>query len=208
MSSAPSSAPRTSPRPPKRLTPPITAEAIAFSSRFPGGNVSPTELTWAAKTIPPIAAIVPESANTMTRMRGTLMPARRADVVVGVVDPAVLDDDRAARLQRIQDHTLEDQKTAERDDERGNADERDDRALHGADHGTSGDGDEHREEAVHLQASTGKLELRGDHRTDAGDVADREVDLAEEEHEDDAVREQRRARRFRDQVDEVDGREE
>ena len=55
-----------------------TAEAIAFRSRFPGGNVSPTELTWAAKTIPPIAAIAPEIAKTMTRMRETLIPARRA----------------------------------------------------------------------------------------------------------------------------------
>ena len=75
---APRRAPRTSPRPPKRLTPPITAAAIAFKSRLPGGNVSATELTWAAKMIPPIAAIAPEIANTRMRTRDTLMPARRA----------------------------------------------------------------------------------------------------------------------------------
>ena len=45
ITSDPSSAPRTSPRPPKRLTPPMTAAAIAFRSSVPGGNVSATEFT-------------------------------------------------------------------------------------------------------------------------------------------------------------------
>ena len=56
----------------------MTADAIAFSSRLPGGNVSATEFTCAAKMMPPIAAVAPEIMKTRTRMRGTLMPARRA----------------------------------------------------------------------------------------------------------------------------------
>ena len=43
---------------------------------------------------------------------------------------------------------------------------------------------------------------------DAADVADREVDLADQEHEDDAVGEQRRARHLREDVGEVAGAEE
>ena len=76
------SAPRTSPRPPKSETPPMTADAIAFSSRFPGGNVSATELTWAEKMIPPMPAVAPEIMNTRILIRGTLMPARRAASVL------------------------------------------------------------------------------------------------------------------------------
>ena len=56
----------------------MTAEAIAFSSRLPGGNVRATEFTCDAKMMPPIPAVAPEIMNTSTRMRGTLMPARRA----------------------------------------------------------------------------------------------------------------------------------
>ena len=59
-----------------------------------------------------------------------------------------------------------------------------------------------------VPARPGQLELRDDQRADAGEVADREVDLAEQQHEDDAVGEHRRAGRLGDQVDEVDGREE
>ena len=43
---------------------------------------------------------------------------------------------------------------------------------------------------------------------DAADVRDREVDLADQQHEDDAVGEHRRARHLHDDVVEVDGREE
>ena len=45
-------------------------------------------------------------------------------------------------------------------------------------------------------------------RSDAGEIADREVDLAEQQHVDDAVGEHRRAGRLGDQVDEVDRGEE
>ncbi len=74
----------------------------------------------------------------------------REGVTVGVVDPAVLDDDRAALLELVQDHALPDQKTGERDDERRDADERDDRPLHAADHCAGGDRDHHRQDAVQL----------------------------------------------------------
>ena len=60
----------------------MTADAIAFRSRFPGGNVSATEFTCAAKMIPPIAGIAPEIMNTRILIRGTLMPARRAASVL------------------------------------------------------------------------------------------------------------------------------
>ena len=88
MRTAPSSAPRTSPRPPKRLTPPMTADAIAFSSRFPGGNVSATEFTCAAKMMPPMPAVAPEIMKTRTRMRGDVdaRSARRLGISSDRVD--------------------------------------------------------------------------------------------------------------------------
>ncbi len=57
-------------------------------------------------------------------------------------------------------------------------------------------------------AAPRQLQLGDDERPDPGEVADGEVDLAEQEHEDDAEREHRGAGRLVDQVDEVDGREE
>ena len=77
-----------------------------------------------------------------------------------------------------------------------------------ADRGADGDRDHHREQAVDLVAAARKLQLRHDERADAGEVADREVDLAEQQHEDDAEREHRRAGALGDQVVEVDGGEE
>ena len=56
----------------------MTAAAIAFRSSVPGGNVSATEFTYAASMMPPIAAVALEITKTSTRMRATLMPARRA----------------------------------------------------------------------------------------------------------------------------------
>ena len=63
----------------------------------------------------------------------------------------------------------------------------------GADPAHASDRDQHREDAVQLMAAAGQLQLGDDQRADAGHVADREVDLAEQEHEDDAEREHRRA---------------
>src|SRR5207244_12980017 len=67
----------------------------------------------------------------------------------------------------VQDHALPDQEAGERDDERGNADERDDRPLHATDYGADGDGGQYREDAVRLPTAAGKLELRHDERSDA-----------------------------------------
>src|SRR5262249_35020548 len=53
-----------------------------------------------------------------------------------------------------------------------------------------------------------KLELGDDERTDPCEVADREVDLPEQQHEDDAEREERRSDHLVDQVREVDSGEE
>jgi hypothetical protein len=75
---APSSADHTDPRPPKRLVPAMTGPAMAKSSRsLPPVDWSTASSREAAST-PPIAAIAPEMANTMTRMRLVWIPARRA----------------------------------------------------------------------------------------------------------------------------------
>jgi hypothetical protein len=66
---APSSADHTDPRPPKRLVPAMTGPAMAKSSRsLPPVDWSTASSREAAST-PPIAAIAPEMANTMMRMR-------------------------------------------------------------------------------------------------------------------------------------------
>src|SRR4051812_32440128 len=128
---------------------------------------------------------------------------RREDVEVGVVDPAVLDDDRPALLKLVQDHSLPDQEARERDDERGDADECDDRALDAADRGADGDSEQHRQDAAHLVLAARELELGHDQGPDPREIADREVDLAQQEHEDDAVGEHAGTCGLRDQVDEV-----
>ena len=57
-----------------------------------------------------------------------------------------------------------------------------------------------------VMAAVGRLELGGDDAGDAAQVGDREVDLADQQHEDDAEGEHRRARHLRDDVVEVDRR--
>ncbi len=78
MMSEPRSAPRTSPRPPNRLTPPMTAAEIESSSSVPPPTCRFTDWSRAARTIPPTPAMIPEIMKTRMRMRGTLMPERRA----------------------------------------------------------------------------------------------------------------------------------
>src|SRR5581483_5383825 len=135
-------------------------------------------------------------------------PERRKAVAVGVVDPAVLDDDGAPLLERVEDHALPDEEPTEGDDERRDADDRDDRPLHEADARADRDRDDHGEETRNLVPAAGQLELGDDQRPDAGEVADRQVDLAEEQHEDDTEREHRRADGLVDEVDHVGGGEE
>src|SRR6185295_18563119 len=76
MTRAPRSAPRTSPRPPKRLTPPITAAEIASSRSVPPPWFRFTDWSRAARTMPPTPAMTDEITKTMIRTRGTLMPRR------------------------------------------------------------------------------------------------------------------------------------
>ena len=74
-----------------------------------------------------------------------------------------------------------------------------------ADQRRDGDGHRDREHALHLPALVGDLELGDDDARDPGDVADREVDLAEQEHEDDADRDRRHPRHLGHEVREVAG---
>ena len=78
ITSAPSRACQTLPRPPNRLVPAITGPAIASSRKSPAPEDWFTASSRDAAMIPPIAAIVDEMTNTITRTRVTLMPARRA----------------------------------------------------------------------------------------------------------------------------------
>ena len=78
MTSAPSRADQAEPRPPNRLVPPMTAAAMALSSRSLPPDDWLTASRREAARMPPTAAIVEHSVNTVTRMPSTEMPARRA----------------------------------------------------------------------------------------------------------------------------------
>ncbi len=119
-------------------------------------------------------------------------------------------------LEQVQDHALEDQQAGERDDERGHADPGHDRALPCAEGRHDSDRDGDREQSRYRRddpegrvvVTAGKLELGDRHRREAAEVADREVDLAEQEDEDDAVRQHGGPGRLDDDVVEVVGGEE
>src|SRR3954471_2500669 len=74
----PSSAEYAEPRPPNSDVPPITAAAIAFSSTSEPPDDWFTAYSRDAAMIPPAAASVEQSMNTVMRIIATLMPARRA----------------------------------------------------------------------------------------------------------------------------------
>ena len=126
----------------------------------------------------------------------------REEVVGDVVDRVVLDHEHALG-DRLLDHALPDLIAGERDDERGHADERHDRALERADQRACADRERDREQARELVRAARQRQLGDDDARDAADVADREVDLADQEHEDDAVGEHRHAGHLRDDVGEV-----
>ncbi len=75
---APRRADQAVPRPPNRLVPPMTAAAMAFSSTVPPPEPWLTANRREAAITPPIAASVEHAANTISRIRGSEMPARRA----------------------------------------------------------------------------------------------------------------------------------
>ena len=78
ITSEPKNAAHTLPRPPKRLTPPMTAAAIASSRSVPPPIVVSAASRFETATSPPTEANVADSTNTVKRMRRTLTPARRA----------------------------------------------------------------------------------------------------------------------------------
>ncbi len=132
----------------------------------------------------------------------------REEVVGGVVDHLVLDDDDALFLDRLLDHALPDLVAREGDDEGRDADERYEGALERPDRSTRGNGEQDGHEPRDLMPGLRQRHLGDDHPRDAADVADREVDLADQEDEDDAVGEQRHTGHLRDDVAEVAGAEE
>ena len=137
-------------------------------------------------------------------------PARvlRQDVVGDVVDLLVLDPDHALRPERLQDHSLPDEQAGERDHEGRHAEEGDERSLGRSDRTAYRERGKDRDQARVLVTRARQLQLGNDDARDAADVADREVDLADQEHEDDADRDDGHARHLLDQVREVDRAEE
>ena len=131
----------------------------------------------------------------------------REEVVGGVVDRRVLDHDHAFGLDRLLDHALPDLVARERDHERRHADEGDEGALERADQRARRNGQEDRDDPRDL-VPVRQGQLRDDDPGDAADVADREVDLADQEDEDDTVGQQGDARHLRDDVADVAGAEE
>ena len=121
---------------------------------------------------------------------------------------------RTSRSWRIS--ALEDQQPGQRDDERRYADLGHDRPLSGAEGADDGDGEEDREECAYRRddregpvvVRPRELELGDGDRGEPAQVSDREIDLTEQQHEDDAVREHARARGLDDDVVEVVGGEE
>ena len=131
-------------------------------------------------------------------------------VARNVVDRGVLDRDHALR-QQLEQHSLPGKQPRERDDERRDADEGDEGALERADQRAGNDCERDAEQALHeiaarqRVAASRQLQLGGDHGRDAAHGSDREIDLPEQEHEDDAVRDRRGPGRLDDQVVEVAG---
>ncbi len=128
----------------------------------------------------------------------------RADVGArDVVDRVVLDRDRPAFAEDLQEYPLPEEEAGERDDERGQTDPRDDRSL---EHADSRAGEERGRNCRIPGPAVGRArEVGHDHPAEAGDEPDREVDLAEEQDEDLPHRQQAEDRSLDEQVDEVAG---
>src|ERR671927_358270 len=161
----PKRAPLTRPRPPKRLTPPITAaedddeeddqldegnapRLVAAPDGRKGEAAEEDDPRHGQDRIPgrqPGTAAAEPGAEARSgkadgeddgdRPAGVL----RQHVVGDVVDLLVLDPDHALRPEVLQDHALPDEQPREGDDERGNADDGHDRPLEGADRGADAD---------------------------------------------------------------------
>src|SRR5207248_4494682 len=68
----------TRPLPPNSEVPPMTAEPTAYSSVFTPPDCGLTEPTFDAITMPPMADTAEPITNTLARIFGTSIPARRA----------------------------------------------------------------------------------------------------------------------------------
>src|SRR5256885_2533010 len=130
------------------------------------------------------------------------------DVVRDVVDLNVLDTDHALRTENLQDQALTDEQPRKRDHERGDADEGDDRSLNQPDHQAGQDREAECDKTRVLVAGPRLLEIGDGHAPEPADKADREVDLADQEYEDDPDRDHGHAGHLSNQVLEVDGAEE
>jgi hypothetical protein len=114
MSAAPMSAFRISPRPPKRLVPPITAAEIASISSVPPPAFRSTLFRRAASTMPPRPDMNPEIMKTRIRIRGTLMPARRAASALPTDGVDVAAERRPLRDERPDQQHGDDEEQCER----------------------------------------------------------------------------------------------
>ena len=126
----------------------------------------------------------------------------RAEVGGGdVVDVGVGDADAAAVSEDAQQLSLPEQEPGQRDHERGQADAGDDRSLQQADAGAGQQRGAHRrhQRPAVMWAQRG----RHDRRAQAGHEADRQVDLAKQQHEHLGHRQQAEHRRLHQQVDQV-----
>ena len=132
----------------------------------------------------------------------------REDVVRDVVDLVARDPDHALGAEDLDDHSLADQEPRQRDDERRHAEERDDRPLNCPDPRAEQNRQCDRDEPRIVVARAGQLELGHRDARETAQVADGEIDLADQQHEDDADRDHRHPGHLADQVHEVDRGEE
>ena len=131
-------------------------------------------------------------------------PAQRR--VGEIVDGFVRDRNGAAGSQQLDHDALEAEQAGQRDDERGQPEPGDQRALKRAE---GGGGDKRGEDRRPPRPGDFRLHEYGhDGRPDPGDVAQRKIDLAEQQHEHLAHADQHEHRALHEQVDEVAGGEE
>ena len=128
-------------------------------------------------------------------------PAQRR--VGEIVDRIVGDRDRAAGAEELDHQALEAEQAGQRDHERRKPETGDQQPLDGAEHG-GGD----QRSADRPPPGPGQVRLdeeRRDGRADAGDEAERQIDLAQQKHEDLAHADQHEHCPLHQQIDEISG---
>ena len=158
-------------------------------------------------------AATEDAQKNSRRVPRSCDPGERPSPIVGqevvrdVVDRVVLNRDHTLLTDGLLHDALPCEEAREGDDERRHADQGDERALERADRGTNPDGEQDRDQARDLIALLGLLEQRHGHAANAADVADGEIDLAEQQDEDDPHGDDRHAGHLDDDVVEVDRRD-